>query len=173
MAALLLDVWELRSRSGCLLELGIWYASINGSLYCWTTVAKRPPSWSGGQLASIINGSLYWTTGNNCGREAAAFFYSSNCSKIWIFLGQLGTTSAAKRHPFYWTIETTTTAKRPPSWIVQLSSIINGSSIGRDNWKQLRSGRLFIGQLGTTAAKRLPSWIGKRLFCIRATAKIA
>ena len=52
-----------------------------------TTVAKRPLSLIG-QLASI-NLSLYWTTGNNYGRAAAAFFL---------------TTTAAQRSPFYWAI---------------------------------------------------------------------
>jgi hypothetical protein len=50
------------------------------------------------------------STGNNYGREAAAFLNSSNCNKQWVFFGQLETTTVAKRLPSY------TVAKRPPSF---------------------------------------------------------
>ena len=80
--------------------------------------AKRPPFYGtfgnyGREVAAFLNwasGINKWATildnwkQHNCGREAATFFYSSNCIKTGIFLGQLGTTSAAKRYPFYWTI---------------------------------------------------------------------
>ncbi len=90
-----------------------------------TTAAKRPPSWIqataikkwvlgtkatkrppflliGQQLPSINGSLLYWSSaGNNYGREAAAFLNSSNCNKYWVFFGQLGLTTAAKR-PSSW-----------------------------------------------------------------------
>ena len=91
----------------------------------------------------------YWTTKNNCGREAAAFFYSSNrinhgSLDNWeqlrsrsgrLFIGQLGTIGQLE----------TTVAKRP---FLELG-----------NWHQ-QMGHFFIGQLETTmAAQRPPIFI--------------
>ena len=84
----LLDNWELRPRSGRLLELG---KRINGSQWDnWdllqSTAAKWPPFWIGGinkklrpRSAAFLNikKSLYWTIGNNYGREATAFINNS------------------------------------------------------------------------------------------------
>ena len=102
--------WELRPRSGRFFILGNWHQKMG---HYWeletNTAAKRVPSWI--SATAINNGSfldnwkqlrpqsggLFWTTGINYGREAAAFLNSSNGNKYWIFFGQLETTTAAKR----------------------------------------------------------------------------
>ncbi len=105
--------WEqqLQPRSGRLFEgkiMGLFW-TIGNSYYGrevrTTTVTKRPPSWT-------LKGHYIWwqaTTGKNFGRKGAA--------ALVICWEQLRSRSGRL---FIGQTETTTAAKRPPSWIRQL-----------------------------------------------------
>ncbi len=90
---------------------------------------------------------LFWTTGNNYGREAAAFLNI----KMSLYLTGTSLNNCNKQRVFFGQLETTTAAKRPLSWLLKCHYIWQEQL--RPRWRSGRIGHLLRT---TTVAKRPP-----------------